>query len=247
MIAIIVINNIGKKIAEKIKKDINEDCDIFYPSKGKLKYTVKRIFNNKDYNNIIFIMALGIVVRAISPHLKNKCTDPAVVTVDSSSHYAISTASGHEGGANKLSYKVANIINAEPVVTTQTESIKKKIIGVGCRKNIKKEEIIEAIKQTLKKNKLSLNNIKLIATIDIKKNETDLIEACDTLEIPLKIISSNAVKTFKGDYTRSSFVKNKVGVEGVCEPCALLAGKNTKLIVQKNKINKVTIAIAEEA
>ena len=83
---------------------------------------------------IIAFAPAGVVVRSLAPLLKSKRTDPAVVVVDAMGRYAISLLSGHEGGANALSLVVADMLDAEPVITTTTEAIKKYVIGVGCRR-----------------------------------------------------------------------------------------------------------------
>ena len=69
----------------------------------------------------IFLMSTGIVMRLISSHLKSKTTDPAVVVIDELGHHAISLVSGHIGGANELTIKVAGLTGAEPVITTATD------------------------------------------------------------------------------------------------------------------------------
>ncbi|SMF01805.1 cobalt-precorrin 5A hydrolase [Desulfovibrio gilichinskyi] len=73
------------------------------------------------YESHIFIMASGIVVRAIAPHLKSKDTDPAVVVLDQEGRFAISLVSGHLGGANELARMVAGQIGATAVITTATD------------------------------------------------------------------------------------------------------------------------------
>lgn len=72
-------------------------------------------------NAIIFIGALGICVRTIAPILSDKLTDPAVVCVDTTAAFAISVASGHVGGANELTNRVAAILGATPVITTRSD------------------------------------------------------------------------------------------------------------------------------
>ena len=66
-------------------------------------------------------MSTGIVVRVIAPLVKSKLEDPAVVVVDDQAQHAISLLSGHLGGANALTLKIAGIIGADPVITTATD------------------------------------------------------------------------------------------------------------------------------
>jgi cobalt-precorrin 5A hydrolase len=205
---------------------------------------VEKVFD--QYEGLIFIMALGIVIRMIAPLIKNKHIDPAVVVVDENRRFAISALSGHEGGANRLASYVAILLHAESVITTASDTMKRLIVGVGCRKGTSQEEILEAIDQALEKGERSREDVRCVATIDLKGDEPGLREACIHLGLPLKIVPIDQIKTFGGHYQRSSFVKEKIGVEGVSEPCALLAGRRTKLIVPKLKRGRVCVAIARE-
>ena len=72
--------------------------------------------------DLVCVMAAGIVVRTIAPYLKTKTTDPAVVVVDELGRYAISLLSGHLGGANALARKAAAITGGEAVITTATDT-----------------------------------------------------------------------------------------------------------------------------
>lgn len=72
-------------------------------------------------DSLVFIGALGICVRAIAPWVTDKHTDPAVVCLDSMGRHAIAVLSGHIGGANELCRRVARIVGAEPVITTQSD------------------------------------------------------------------------------------------------------------------------------
>jgi cobalt-precorrin 5A hydrolase len=74
------------------------------------------------YGAHIFIMAAGIAVRVIAPHIRKKTTDPAVVVIDDAGRFCISLLSGHLGGANRLSESAARVINAVPVITTATDA-----------------------------------------------------------------------------------------------------------------------------
>lgn len=73
------------------------------------------------YEALVCIMACGIVVRSLAPHLQGKDQDPAVVVVDEKGQFAISLLSGHIGGANDLARKVAFLTGGTPVITTATD------------------------------------------------------------------------------------------------------------------------------
>ncbi len=74
------------------------------------------------YPRQIFITALGIVVRAIAPHIKCKDQDPAIIVMDQNGKYVISLLSGHLGGANKLAQDVSLLTGGQPVITTATDT-----------------------------------------------------------------------------------------------------------------------------
>ncbi len=74
-----------------------------------------------QFDGHIFIMAAGIVVRAIGRLLQHKGVDPAVVVVDDKATFAISLVSGHIGGANQLASQIAELLGATPVITTATD------------------------------------------------------------------------------------------------------------------------------
>ena len=61
-----------------------------------LQHLVNQVF--KQYEGLVFVMAMGIAVRVIAPLIRDKHTDPAVVVVDDVGRFVISMLSGHEGG-----------------------------------------------------------------------------------------------------------------------------------------------------
>ncbi|SHF04891.1 precorrin-4 C(11)-methyltransferase [Dysgonomonas macrotermitis] len=124
--AIILTSELAYPIALTIVKELS-DSSIFSKSgiEGTTLITsigecVSEIFNR--YESIIFIGAMGICVRSIAPHIKDKYSDPAVVNIDSTGRYVVSVLSGHVGGANELAESLARIIAGEAVITTQSDN-----------------------------------------------------------------------------------------------------------------------------
>ena len=73
------------------------------------------------YDQLIFIVSLGAVVRLIAPHLRSKDEDPGVIVIDDAGQYVIPVLSGHVGGANEWSERVAALLGAAPVLTTASD------------------------------------------------------------------------------------------------------------------------------
>lgn len=90
-----------------------------YQMVDNLAESIKREFHR--YAGHVFMMSTGIVVRLIAALIKHKTVDPAVVVVDDGGQHAISLLSGHLGGANDLTHQIADIIGAQPVITTATD------------------------------------------------------------------------------------------------------------------------------
>lgn len=125
-IAIIAVTENGKNTAEKIALEL-ENVDVFFQKRG-IKELTGELFNK--YECIIFVSACGIAVRCISPFLKSKFEDPAVLVVDDNGNNVISLLSGHIGGANEITLKIADVLNANPVITTSTDTNKKGALDV---------------------------------------------------------------------------------------------------------------------
>jgi len=214
------------------------------PFSEPLQQLVNRIF--KQFDGIVFVMAMGIVVRVIAQNIQDKYTDPAVVVVDDVGRFVISVLSGHEGGANLLAHRIAAILHTDAVITTGTEAQKDIIVGIGCKKGVSSEAVKQSIIDALQRVNLKIERVRLLSTIEIKFEEPGLLQAAEELGIPLRIVSSREIKTCIREHSKSNFVKEKIGVWGVCEPTALLSGRKTQLLLKKQKYPGVTVAIAQE-
>lgn len=118
---ILYFSDRGGKTAERISVAIGADyqVEVVRPPHGKLKDVTGSYFERVDA--MIFIGSCGIAVRAIAPFIIHKAEDPAVIVCDELGLHVISLLSGHIGGANDLTHRIANAIGADPVITTATD------------------------------------------------------------------------------------------------------------------------------
>ncbi|MER6380366.1 precorrin-3B C(17)-methyltransferase [Streptomyces sp. NPDC001250] len=76
-----------------------------------------------ECTQLVCFLATGATVRLLAPLLGDKTADPGVVCVDEGGRFAVSLVGGHGGGANELARAVGELLGAEPVVTTATDSV----------------------------------------------------------------------------------------------------------------------------
>ena len=191
-IAIISVSKKGRDLALNLKEKLDNDStiiksDLFHKN---VKESFKFAFY--EYDAIIAIMASGILIRSIAPLIESKITDPAILNIDDNGDFVISTLSGHLGGANKLTNKIAALIDATPVITTSTDVNKKLGIDV-IAKDLYLQ--IENTSEILYFNKAILENREILFTINPEKNFEYLFEyfSDNTLEINVSIQYSSKV------------------------------------------------------
>lgn len=121
-------------------------------------------------------------------------------------------------------------------------------IGVGSRRGISKEKVLEAVDTSLLSIGASRQSVSGIFSIDLKQHESGMIEAARELGVPFQTFSAAEIQTLadKRELSRSEFVKEKIGVDGVCEAASLLGTKHGELILPKQKQSGVTVAISME-
>ncbi|GGY41110.1 cobalamin biosynthesis central domain-containing protein [Pseudoduganella albidiflava] len=90
-----------------------------HPYGGALRDEIGPLF--AGYDQLVFFVSLGAVVRLIAPHLRSKDEDPGVIVVDDAGQYVIPVLSGHVGGANEWSERVAALLGAVSVLTTASD------------------------------------------------------------------------------------------------------------------------------
>ena len=292
------------------------DCDA--PLDVSASDWAKEGFMQAD--SLIFCCAAGIAVRAISPYVKDKTEDPAVIVVDEKGQFVIPLLSGHIGGANELAHEIAEITGGQAVITTATDinglfavdvfaeknnlkitdiSLAKEIsaallrgetvgfysdvpykghlpkglteekenlgiavtakdispfpralrlipkgyaVGIGCKRGKCFSELYEFLQRVLCGNGIKPEEIRAIASIDIKKDESGLTELCKALDVPFITYSTDELKGAEGDFSESEFVEKTTGVSCVCERAAALASCGEPVLRKVSEDGK-TIAI----
>ena len=128
-VSVLAITKNGVNIGEKLN-EIFPHWMIYAPSKFSDKRKInwyseptseKIVELFKHSNALICLFSLGAVIRLISPYLKDKKTDPAVIVIDDKTNFVISVLSGHLGGANELTTQIADKLNSTPVITTAAD------------------------------------------------------------------------------------------------------------------------------
>lgn len=124
--------NSTEKYVQETEENILEKTDVILCTES-LQQWCKNMFSTCEL--LVFVGATGIAVRGIAPFVKDKRTDPAVLTMDESAAYVIPLLSGHIGGANELAEWLAKDLQATAVITTATDINHKIAIDVFARKN----------------------------------------------------------------------------------------------------------------
>ena len=119
------------------------------------------------------------------------------------------------------------------------------VLGMGCRKNKSYNEIKQMIKTLVDSRKIDLDDIYALASVDVKEKEPGLQELAQHLRVPFVVFSAGELKKVPGDFTASAFVSRTVGVDNVCERAAVAAADGGSLLIHKQAMDGVTIAVAK--
>lgn len=327
--AVFAFTGRGKATARRVAARLAGEVALYAPARlagegfeayeGSLPQFVGGLF---DRDALVFVGATGIAIRAVAPHVASKRSDPAVIGIDEAARFVIPLLSGHIGGANALARRLAEALDATPVITTATDvngrfsvdawatdhgmaitsmALAKRVsaeiltrdipfytdgtrpealangltwgdsgdlgvcvsvrdikpfrdtlllvpralrLGIGCRRGTPVEAVVAAVQKVLSENKLRIEGVAGVASIDVKADEAGLLECCRSHMWPVAFYSAAQLNAVEGSFSRSEFVKKTVGVDNVCERAAAASGG--KIIVNKTALNGVTVAVAEE-
>ena len=117
-------------------------------------------------------------------------------------------------------------------------------VGIGCKKDKPVEDLDGFFRKCLAESGITPDEIRCIASIDVKKDEAGLTALCEKYKLPFKTYTAEALESLEGEFSESAFVKSTVGVGCVCERAAVMSG-GSKLIKRKTAENGMTLAIGK--
>lgn len=178
----------GVELSKRVFEDWTNEKVLFRTDKTEeLSKWTKTGFENR--RAIVFIGAVGIAVRSVAPFIKSKLTDSPVIVIDELGQYVIPILSGHVGGANELSIRIAEKIKAVPVITTATDINNKFAVDIFAKKNnlqiVNKDGIVKVSSKILSDEKITVavemgrvngripHYIEIKDRIEIKDNKKD--------------------------------------------------------------------------
>ncbi len=118
-------------------------------------------------------------------------------------------------------------------------------LGIGCKKGIPATMIEQVFAQTLRQAHCHALAVARVCSIDLKAQEPGILTFCKSRALPYKTFSAQQLEKVDGEFFASEFVKQKTGVDNVCERSAVLgSGRSGRLLTQKISENGVTMALA---
>jgi len=255
-VRIIALTKAGLVLAELIKKILvnsafshtTSHVDIWFKPQP---FTEKIQTAFKDGDKLIFICATGIVVRSLAPVLQNKHQDPPVLVVDELGQFVVPLLSGHEGGANHWAQQLSTELHAQAVITSAKAYVDPVYtVGMGCERDCPLSYLDTLLQESLVAVGLTIEQVDSFHSIDLKKDETQLLELAKKYDKPFYTWNQTELRSMEHLLsTKSDYVFNTVGVYGVAESACLLGVQHIthnepELILTKQKNSKATCAIA---
>jgi precorrin-4/cobalt-precorrin-4 C11-methyltransferase len=118
------------------------------------------------------------------------------------------------------------------------------VVGVGCNRGTTAAEIGAAVETVFHNHGLSLRAIRNLATAELKQDEEGLNELMEERGWSAEYFSVSELQTGGSVPRPSEMVKKHLGVESVCEKAAMLSAGTQDLMVAKEVLGNVTVAVA---
>jgi cobalt-precorrin 5A hydrolase/precorrin-3B C17-methyltransferase len=116
-------------------------------------------------------------------------------------------------------------------------------VGIGCNRGTPAEDIDRAVQSTLEAHGMDPDQVRGVASIDLKQNESGLLAFAERRHWPLTFFQAEQLKAVAVPHP-SPVVEDATGTPSVAEAAAIAAGAG-RLMVPKQKHGGVTVAVAE--
>lgn len=116
-------------------------------------------------------------------------------------------------------------------------------VGVGCNRGTSAGEMARLLDQTFADASLSRANLKCLASIENKRDETGILELARELKTECVFFPAERLRAVTVP-NPSPLVEEHMGVPSVCEAAAMAAAESTCLLVPKKKTRNATLAVA---
>jgi len=114
------------------------------------------------------------------------------------------------------------------------------VAGIGCSRGAEAREILTLLDSALHEAGLSMKSVAALASIDVKFDEAGLIDAANTLGVPLRFHTAGELAVIEVP-NPSPVVAEAVGAPSVAEASVLASG--AELLLEKRKSEKATVAL----
>ncbi|MDR6958474.1 cobalt-precorrin 5A hydrolase [Pseudomonas brassicacearum] len=124
------------------------------------------------------------------------------------------------------------------------------VVGLGCQRGCPASTLRALLDQTLLAHGIALDQVRALASIDLKCDEPGLLELARQLALPLTCFSTQQLAGYQDRLShRSEIAFERTGCYGIAESAALaladqLGTKPATLLISRQKAPSVTLALA---
>lgn len=121
------------------------------------------------------------------------------------------------------------------------------VAGVGTSSDAHADDVVDAVRGTLRRGGLATASLAALATIDRRADHPGVLGAATVLGVPVTTYAADDLDRVPVP-SPSETVRQAVGTHSVAEAAALLgSGLGGRLVVDKQRLGRVTVAVARKA
>ena len=117
------------------------------------------------------------------------------------------------------------------------------VAGIGCKKGVSLSQVERAVEEAMRSGGFDKSCLRQVRSIDRKQDEPGLLRFIEKNGLRSSFYPAETLRQAQGVFTASAFVEETVGVDNVCERCAVMEGGT--LLIKKTARDGVTVALGE--